>query len=308
MGCMHACPHFLHLGVAVDSDTLFYVHLLPVGSKLYSLGAQGELSPRPQRVLGGRDACLPTFKTPSMHPSSLHHKEVMDDGYQPKMVLYTLDELFYVFDNVKKWQSTDEKIIVAYEILCLSALQCTEQWHGVEKTSMPDALALLNVNDACHLKYLTWAVYDKVLLVGGQPKLPGNCPWCMVLAGLYKHIYRGHEDAAHCPPHTLASWDSQERIEVLCRGGRLSSMWGSQRGASRPWRRSRSSSRCHSQTLAQGDRNGCSHSSSPCTPLRCHCRATLSPDANTMPKLASAVNVLSHAWSSHSRNGLDLPQ
>ena len=33
---------------------------------------------------------------------------------------------------------------------------------------------------------------------------------------------------------------------------------------------------------------------------RCHCRAALSPDANTMPKLASAVNVLSHAWSSHS--------
>ena len=39
-------------------------------------------------------------------------------------------------------------------------------------------------------------------------------------------------------------------------------------------------------------------------PLRCYCRATGSPDANTMPKLASAVNVPSHAWSSHSGGGM----
>ena len=169
---------------------------------------------------------------------------------------------------------------------------------------MPDALSLLNVNDAHHLEHLAWAVYDGVLLVGGRPKLPGNHPWCMVLAGLYKHIYRGREDVAHCPPDTLASWDCQERIEALCRGGRLGSMQGSQRRASLPRRRSRNSSQCCSQTPAQGDRDGCSHSSSPCMPSRCHCRATLSPDANTMPKLASAVNILSHAQSSHSGGGM----
>ena len=89
---------------------------------------------------------------------------------------------------------------------------------------MPDALPLLNVNDVCHLECLVWAVYDGALLVGGQPKLPGDRPWCMVLAGLYKHIYRGRDEAAHCPPHMLGSWDCQERIEALCRGGRLSSM------------------------------------------------------------------------------------
>ena len=51
MGFMHVCPHFLHLGVTVDSDTLFYVHLLPVSLKRYSLDGQGELSPRPQRTM-----------------------------------------------------------------------------------------------------------------------------------------------------------------------------------------------------------------------------------------------------------------
>ena len=91
-------------------------------------------------------------------------------------------------------------------------------------------------------------------------------------------------------------------------------MQSSCRRAFQPRRRSRSSSRCCSQTPAQGNRDGHSCSSSPCTPLRCHCRATVSPctpsrchcratvspDANAMPKLASAVNVPSHAWSSHS--------
>ena len=74
------------------------------------------------RALGGRDECVPTFKTPSMHPGSLCHEDVLYNGYQPKMLLYALDELFYVFDQVKKERSADEKIIVAYEILCLSAL------------------------------------------------------------------------------------------------------------------------------------------------------------------------------------------
>ena len=120
----------------------------------------------------------------------------------------------------------DEKIVVAYEILCLSTLQCTEWRHGSERMGMPDALSLLNVNDTCHLKHLTWAVYDGALLVGGQPEFPGNHLWCTVLAGLYRHIYRGHEDQALCLLYTLASWDCQERVEVLHREGRLSSTQG----------------------------------------------------------------------------------
>ena len=110
----------------------------------------------------------------------------------------------------------DEKLIVAYEILCLSALRCTEWWHGLEKKGMPDALSLPNVNDGCHLECLTWAVYDGALLVGEQPELPGNHQWCTVMDSLYKHIYRDHNDTAHCLPYTLASWDCQERTEALC--------------------------------------------------------------------------------------------
>ena len=169
---------------------------------------------------------------------------------------------------------------------------------------MPYALSLLNVNDTHHLECLMCVVYDGALLVGGRPKLPGNHQWCTVLAGLYKHIYRGCDDAAHCPPYTLASWDCQERTEALHQEGRLGFEWSGQRKASRPRRRSRSSSRCCFQTLAQGDWSGHSHGSPPNMPLRCHWGGPLCPDADTMPKLASAINVPSYSQSSCSGGGM----
>ena len=97
---------------------------------------------------------------------------------------------------------------------CISAYQCTDQWNGVERTGVPDTLALLNVNDTRHLERLAWVVYDGALLVGPWPKLSGNRPWYMVLAGLHKHIYRGCDEVAHCPPQTLGSWDCQEWMEA----------------------------------------------------------------------------------------------
>ena len=42
----------------------------------------------------------------------------------------------------------------------------------------------------------------------------------------------------------------------------------------------------------------------PCTPLRCYCRAATIPNVSTMPKVASVVNIPSHAWSSHSGEGM----
>ena len=189
--------------------------------RTFSLATEGLWKSR--ALGGGKDACIPPFKMPSMDISSLHHEDVMRDGYRPKMLLFALDELFYIYDQIKKQQRANEKIVVAYEIPCLSVQRCTEQWHRVEKTDVPDALALLNVDDTCHLEHLAWTVYDGTLLVGEQPELPGDCPWCTVLAGLHKHIYSGRNDVAHCPSHMLGSWDCQEQIEVLRRGGRLSS-------------------------------------------------------------------------------------
>ena len=42
------------------------------------------------------------------------------------MLLFMLDELFYIFNQIKKQWRADKKIAVAYEILCLSVQQCTK--------------------------------------------------------------------------------------------------------------------------------------------------------------------------------------
>ena len=145
------------------------------------------------------------------------------------MLLYVLDELFYIYVQIKNSQRADDKLVLTYEILCISTNRCADQQNGVEKTSMPDALALLSVNEVHHLEHLAWVVYDGTLLVGPWPKLLGDRSWCTVLAGLHKHIYRGCDDTAHCPPQMLGSWDCQEGIEALHRVGGLSSMQSRQR-------------------------------------------------------------------------------
>ena len=158
------------------------------------------------RALGGRDAGIPPFKMLTLNKETLWAKDSMRDGYCPKMLLYVLDKLFYIYAQVKNSQRPDDKLVLAYEILCISANRCTDQWNGIEKTGVPDALALLNVND----KRLVWVVYDGILLVGPQPELLGDHPWCTVLPGLHQHIYRDRDDVAHCLPQTLGSWDCQE--------------------------------------------------------------------------------------------------
>ena len=107
-----------------------------------------------------------SFKTPTMQHGTLQNEDVLCEGYRSKMLLYALNKLFYIYDQVKRQQGIDERLVMAYEILGLAALCCTEWWHGLEKQGMPDALSLLNLNNTCHLEHLTWVVYDGALLVG----------------------------------------------------------------------------------------------------------------------------------------------
>ena len=152
-----------------------------------------------------------------MQHDTLWHNNIMWEGYRPKMLLYTLDKLFYIYDQVKCHRGIDEKLVVVYEILGLAALCCTEHRGWVEKSGMLDALPLVSLKDTHHLECLAWAVYDGALHVGSCPEPPGECQWCTVLAGIFKHIYKGCNEMAHCPPYTLVSWDCQQRMEVACK-------------------------------------------------------------------------------------------
>ena len=73
------------------------------------------------RALGGRHTGVPPFKMPTLQKGMLWAVESMRDGYHPKMLLYVLDELFYIYAQIKNSQQEDDKLMLAYEILCLSA-------------------------------------------------------------------------------------------------------------------------------------------------------------------------------------------
>ena len=176
-----------------------------------------------------------------------------------------------------------------------------------EKQGVPDALSLLNINNACHLKCLTWVVYDGALLVGRQPELLGDHQWCTILVGTFKHIFRGHNDMAHCLLYKLASWDCQDRTEVFRWEGRLGAAWSGHKRASRSRRRSRSSSRHHSRMPGLRNWSGHSCCSPPNTPPRCHCGEPLSMSSNTMPKLSLAINILVYGCSNCSAGGWPRP-
>ena len=315
---MHTCPRVVYLGIVVYSNALLHVSLFlsSIGSRRYLPYAREGCSPKPQRGYGrpgpgGRDMGVPPFKTPTLNKGT-QAAESMRDGYHPKMLLYALDKLFYIFAQIKN-SHRDDKVMFAYDILCISANRCTDWCNRIEKTGISDTLALLNVEDAQHLERLAWAVYNGAILVGPRPKLSGTCTWCAVLAGLQRHIYRGCNDAAHCPPQTLGSWDHEERVEALHHVGSLSG----QRQTSQPWRRSRSSSPQCSQTPAHEGQpramsphtpSRCPHGATllPCATAKCYCGATVPHDVRTTPKVASAVNISPHAWSSHSSEGTAL--
>ena len=127
MECMHTCFHLVHLGAVVYSNALLYVSLflLPTDLRQFLPCEQKERSPRPQRGYGrpgpwGRDVGVPPLKMPTLNKETLWAKDSMRDGYHPKMLLYMLHELFYVYVQVKNSQRLDKKLVLAYEILCMT--------------------------------------------------------------------------------------------------------------------------------------------------------------------------------------------
>ena len=86
--------------------------------KAFSLATDGLWK---SRALGGRDECIPIQE---LHYAAWlpAYEDVMHAGYRPKMLLYALDAFFYVFDQVRQQWGVDKKIVIAYEILCLSTM------------------------------------------------------------------------------------------------------------------------------------------------------------------------------------------
>ena len=128
MGCMRACPCLSHLKVVADLDDHNNVYWLsPVGSKPYSSRGLGGHSPSLQRRTGSISLrVLQALRCPPCSATLWENEDVLHEGYRPKMLLYALEELFYIYDQVNCHGGINEKLVVAYEILGLATLHCME--------------------------------------------------------------------------------------------------------------------------------------------------------------------------------------
>ena len=133
--------------------------------------------------------------------------DVLRTGSHPCMLLYSLDELFYVYRGVGE-NDMDRQCVVAYEILKVASLYCME-WCGSQKkecNTLGAAYPRVNLSDMEGLEHLAWTVYDGVYMPGNPPDLTGHHDWEHIIVGTTLClIFHGRTNDEHCKPLTVAS-------------------------------------------------------------------------------------------------------
>ena len=139
---------------------------------------------------------------------------VLRTGICPCMLLYMLDELFYVYKGVGG-NDVDRQHVVAYEILNIVLLHCME-WCSSQKkecNSLGAAYPRVNLSDVDGLEHLAWAVYNGVYVPGDLPGLTGHHYWdCIISGTTLCLIYHGRTHEEHCKPLTIASLNAEQAM------------------------------------------------------------------------------------------------
>ena len=197
---MRAYPSFWYLKVVDDRNHCLSVHWLsPLGFKLSSRRGLVGHFPTWQKMSGSiNQRALPVLRCPPC--CTIPCSTMTSCRRATGQTCYSTPWTSCFTFKTKCHSGIDEKIIVAYEIISFTVLCCTEHQGWVEKSHMPDTMLLVNLNDTRHLECLAWTVYNGALHVGNCPELLGEHQWCTMFAGIFQHIYKGHDETAHCPP------------------------------------------------------------------------------------------------------------
>ena len=138
-------------------------------------------------------------------------------GTCPHMMLYAMDEMFHLFWGVGA-NNLDGQCVIAYEILALALLCCTE-WCSSAKTccnTLGDAYPLVDLTDVDHLECLVWAVYDGIFIPGNPPRLTGHHNWSHIIVGMTLYlIYHGKTMEEYCPPCTVVSFNAKLATRLM---------------------------------------------------------------------------------------------
>ena len=115
-------------------------------------------------------------------------------GTHPCMMLYTLDELFYMFWGIGA-NDIDRQHIVTYEILTVVSLCCMEWYSSPKKpcNTLGDIYPRVVLSNVNGLECLALAMYDS-MFVPGNPLghhdcwLTGHHDWSHIIAGTTLHL------------------------------------------------------------------------------------------------------------------------
>ena len=131
-------------------------------------------------------------------------------GTRPRMMLYALDELFYMFGGIGT-NNIDGQHVIAHEILTVTLLCCTE-WSSPKKpcNTLGDAYPRVVLSDVNGLECLAWAMYDGMFV----PEA-GHHDWSHIIAGTTLHpIFCGKTPSKHCKPCTVASFNARQATRL----------------------------------------------------------------------------------------------
>ena len=137
-------------------------------------------------------------------------KECM--GSYPKMFLYALDELLYVYQCI---DNTDTQCVIAFKILSFASDRCMEWCDGRPKPecdTFGPAMPHVNLGDIKNLERLTWEVLGSLLALSGLYN------WACILGKMTTHIFHGRTLWEHCPLSTVGGANTAAAAHL--KGGR----------------------------------------------------------------------------------------
>ena len=125
-----------------------FLFLLSTDLKQYLPFVQEGHSHKPQRGYGRPGPWGEGCRHPSFQNTNSKQRDVAGygehEGWLPSQnASVCIRRTFFIYTQIKD-SPRDERVVLAYKILCISSNRCTERCNGIEQTGVPDALALLS--------------------------------------------------------------------------------------------------------------------------------------------------------------------
>ena len=150
--------------------------------------------------------------SPNFHAPSMSVVNLLYSGHHPKMFLFLLEEMAYVYAHINT-DDVNGLWVMAYEVLVMAEMQ----YHLCKRSANPqdmmqgNAMSHIVLGDLNRLERLMRAIFDVALAAGVSPEFGPDESWEWVVHGIFdKLVYIGENPSSWCPVITVGAKDMQE--------------------------------------------------------------------------------------------------